>query len=131
MTRYGIDSAALLLVIEGHLSIAPAHALVAPNRILPDLLGTLLADVRNGARTEKAALGLHTRATETKIRLLGDRVSRRTAWNLAMQLGCDLRDAEYLAVTKLQADALVTSDARLAGLAVGIVPAVGLDALSD
>jgi len=131
MTRYGIDSTALLLVVEGQLTIAPAHSLVAPNRVLPDLLGTLLADVRNGARTEKAALELHTRATETKIRLLGDRVSRRTAWNLAMELGCDLRDAEYLAVAKLQADALVTTDAHLAALAAGIVPVAGLDRLSD
>ncbi len=130
VTRYGIDSAALLLVVEQELPIAPGHSLVAPNRVLPDLLGTLLADVRNGARTEKAALELHTRATETKIRLLGDRVSRRIAWNLAMQLGCELRDAEYLAVVKLQADALVTVDSRLAALAVGIVPVAGLDALS-
>ena len=130
MTRYGIDSAALLLVVEQQLPVDPSHSLVAPNRVLPDLLGTLLADVRNGARTEKAALELHTRATETKIRLLGDRVSRRTAWNLAVEHGWDLRDAEYLAVAKLQADALVTADLHLAGLAAGIVPVVGLDVLS-
>jgi hypothetical protein len=131
MTRYGIDSAALLLLVERQLTVPSGHSLVAPNRVLPDLLGTLLADVRNGARTEKAALDLHTRATETKIRLLGDRVSRRTAWNLAMQLGCDLRDAEYLAVTKLQADALVTVDAHLAALAAQVVPVVGLNALAE
>lgn len=130
MTHFGIDSAALLIVVERHLSIAPGHSLVAPNRILSDLLGTLLADVRNGARTEKAALELHTRATETKIRLLGDRVSRRTAWNLAIELGCDLRDAECLAVTKLQADAPITTDAHLATLAAGIVPVIEVETLT-
>jgi len=130
MTRYAIDSATLLAIVEQQLIVGPGHSLVAPNRVLPDLLGTLLADVRSGARTEKAALELHTRATETKIRLLGDRVSRRTAWNLAIEHGWDLRDAEYLAVAKLQGDALVTVDLHLAGLAAGIVPVVGLDVLS-
>jgi predicted nucleic acid-binding protein len=120
--RYGIDSATLLLIADTGLVVDPAHSLVAPNRILTDLLTTLLHQVRHGERTEKDALAVHTRATETKIRLLGDRVSRRTAWNLAREHDWpDLREAEYLAVPKLQADALVTSDARLAGLAAGIV----------
>jgi len=120
--RYGIDSATLLLIADSDLAVDPVHSLVAPNRILTDLLTTLLDEVRRGQRTEKDALAVHTRATETKIRLLGDRVSRRTAWNLAREHDwSDLRDAEYLAVTKLQADALVTPDARLAALASGIV----------
>jgi predicted nucleic acid-binding protein len=120
--RYGIDSATLLLIADSGLAIDPSHSLVAPNRILGDLLMALLGEVRAGERDEKDALEVHTRATETKIRLLGDRVSRRTAWNLAREHDwADLRDAEYLAVTKLQADALVTPDARLAALASGIV----------
>ena len=50
------------------------------------------------------------------MRLLADRVSRRTAWRIAREHGWDtLRDAEYLAMTKLQADALVTVDTALAG----------------
>jgi predicted nucleic acid-binding protein len=120
--RYGIDSATLLLIADSGLVVGAAHSLVAPNRILTDLLTSLLDEVRRGERTEKDALAVHTRATETKIRLLGDRVSRRTAWNLAREHDwAELRDAEYLAVTKLQADALVTPDARLADLASGIV----------
>lgn len=118
--RYGIDPATLLLIADADLPIDPTHSLVAPNRILTDLLTTLFGEVRRGERTEKDALAVHTRATETKIRLLGDRVSRRTAWNLARDHDwSDLRDAESLAVTKLQADALVTPDTRLAALAVG------------
>jgi predicted nucleic acid-binding protein len=43
------------------------------------------------------------------MRLLGDRVSRRTAWKIAREHGWETTyDAEYLAVAKLQADALVT-----------------------
>ena len=57
------------------------------------------------------------------MRLLGDRVSRRTAWQLARQHDWDtLRDAEYLAVTRLQADALVTVDPELAAVARDVVP---------
>jgi predicted nucleic acid-binding protein len=65
--------------------------------------------------------------TELKIRLLGDRVSRRTAWDIALAHGWDtLRDAEYLAVTRLQADALVTVDPSLAAVAAGMVPTASL-----
>ena len=71
-----------------------------------------------GKRTEAAALEAHGRMTEIKIRLLGDRVSRRTAWQVARQHDWDtLRDAEYIALTRLQADALVTVDPRLAAAA--------------
>jgi predicted nucleic acid-binding protein len=129
--RYGIDPATLLLIANDGLVVDPAHALVAPNRILGDLLTVLLGEVRSGERDEKDALAVHTRATETKIRLLGDRVSRRTAWNLAQAHDWDvLRDAEYLAVTKLQADALVTPDSRLAALASGIVEVAKPSALT-
>ena len=49
------------------------------------------------------------------MRLLGDRLSRRTAWQIARDHGWDeLRDAEYLAIARLQADALITVDLKLA-----------------
>lgn len=129
--RFGIDPATLMLIANDGLAVDPAHSLVAPNRILSDLLTVLLGEVRSGERDEKDALAVHTRATETKIRLLGDRVSRRTAWNLAQAHDwADLRDAEYLAVTKLQADALVTPDSRLAALASEIVEVAAPEVLT-
>lgn len=46
-----------------------------------------------------------------RIRLLGDRVLQNVAWTVADQLGwSDTFDAEYVALTQLQADALVTLD---------------------
>jgi hypothetical protein len=58
-----------------------------------------------------AALQIHERLTELKMRLLGDRVSRGTAWKLAREHDWDsLREAEYHAIARLQADALVTID---------------------
>ena len=65
-----------------------------------------------------------------KIRLLGDAVLRRVAWELADQVGWpSTYDAEYLALTRLQADAFITLERRLAKSAEGIVPLASLDAL--
>ena len=64
--------------------------------------------------------------TELKIRVLGDRVSRRTAWDIALAHDYSLRDAEHLAIARLQADALVTVDEALADKATNIVPVAPL-----
>ena len=75
---------------------------------------------------------LHERLTEVKVRLLGDRVSRRTAWRIAREQGwVTIGDAEYLAVTRLQADALIAMDESLARRATGIVPLASPDALAS
>ena len=67
-----------------------------------------------------------------QIRLLGDAVLRRRAWEVADQLGwASTYDAEYVALTLLQADALVTLDAELARSVEGIVPTAPIDALRD
>lgn len=130
MARYVIDSPTLLQVIDEHLSVDPSHQLVAPNFIRSEALQRLLREVRAGTRTEKAALQCHQRMTELKIRLLGDRVSRRTAWDIAVAHDWDsLRDAEYLSVTRLQADAFVTVDPDLAAVAARIVPVASLSEL--
>ena len=123
MSRYVIDAPTLLQVVDDGLPLDPAHQLVAPSSIRSEALERLLREVRGGTRTEKAALQCHQRMTQLKIRLLGDRVSRRTAWDIARAHDWDsLRDAEYLAVTRLQADALVTVDEALAARAANIVP---------
>jgi len=49
------------------------------------------------------------------IRLLGDRVLQQVAWNVADQLGwSNTYNAEYVALTQLQADAFITVDGQLA-----------------
>ena len=54
----------------------------------------------------------------------------RTAWNVADQLGWpDTIDAEYVALTKLQADALVTLDQRLADAVKDLVTVAPIEAL--
>jgi indolepyruvate ferredoxin oxidoreductase alpha subunit len=64
------------------------------------------------------------------IRLLGDAVLRRRAWDLADQLGWgSTYNAEYVALTQLQADAFVTLDAELARSVEGIVATASIDEL--
>jgi predicted nucleic acid-binding protein len=130
VARYVIDAPTLLHLVDSGLHVDPGHQLVAPNSIRSEALELLLRDVRAGKRAETAALQAHERMTEIKMRLLGDRVSRRTAWQLARQHDRNtLRDAEYLAVTRLQADALVTVDPSLAATARDVVAVAAIDDL--
>ena len=130
MARYVIDAPTLLHLVDAGLHVDPGHQLVAPNSVRSEALELLLRDVRAGKRTEPAALQAHERMTEIKMRLLGDRVSRRTAWRVARQHDWNtLRDAEYLAVTRLQADALITVDPRLAAAARDVVAVAAIDDL--
>jgi predicted nucleic acid-binding protein len=132
MARYVIDAPTLLHLIDNDLRVGPAHQLVAPNSIRSEALQLLWDDVRQGKRTEKDALQTHERITETKMRLLGDRVSRGNAWRIAREHDwATLRDAEYLAVARLQADALVTIDPALVASAEGVVPVAPLEALLE
>jgi predicted nucleic acid-binding protein len=57
-------------------------------------------------------------------------VLRRRAWELADQLGwASTYNAEYVALTQLQADAFITLDAELARSVEGIVATVSIEAL--
>lgn len=126
--RYAIDAPTFLLVARHQREVT--HQLVAPSGLRTRALELLLAEVRAGQLDARDALQVHERLTELKVRLLGDRVSRRVAWDLALEHGWpDLGDAECLAVAKLQADALVTVDASLAEKAEGVVPVAQLEDL--
>jgi indolepyruvate ferredoxin oxidoreductase alpha subunit len=67
-----------------------------------------------------------------RIRLLGDAVLRRNAWEIADELGCaETYDAEYVALTRLQADAFITLDEDLARRVEGTVPTATIEALRE
>ncbi|MGC8474394.1 MAG: hypothetical protein ACP5PW_08330, partial [Candidatus Dormibacteria bacterium] len=87
MTRFAIDPATLLEIASGSRPVSPHHQLVAPNSIRSGAVNLLLAQVRAGELTEEAALQLLERLTEVKMRILGDRVSRRTAWEISRERG--------------------------------------------
>jgi predicted nucleic acid-binding protein len=131
MTRYAIDAPTLLRIVTEQLAINPDHQLVAPHAIRSQALTLLLGQVRRGELTEQDARELHTRLTELKIRVLGDRVSRATSFQIANEQGWETTyDAEYLAVARLQADAFVTVDDDMAAKAEGIVALAPLSALT-
>jgi predicted nucleic acid-binding protein len=132
MARFVIDPPTLVHVADSTERIHSAHQLVAPNSIRSRALDLLLVRVQAGELSPQTALTRHERMTETKIRLLGDRVSRRTAWTMALEHGwSSIEDAEYLAVASLQADALIALDAALASKATGIVPLAEVSDLFD
>ena len=131
MTRFVIDAPTLVRLVAEGIQVSPGHQIVAPNTIRSQALALLFEAVRLGTFTEKVALQHHERITELKMRVLGDRVSRRTAWNIARDQGWQTTfHAEYLAVTRLQADALVTVDPELAEKAEGVVPLASYEALA-
>ena len=131
MSRYVIDAPTLLHLVATGLQVSPRHQIVAPNLIRSQALSLLLQAVRRGDLTEDVALQHHERLTELKMRLLGDRVSRRTAWRIAREQGWETTyDAEYLAVTRLQADALVTINPAFATKAKNLVPLAQLESLT-
>lgn len=130
MTRFVIDASTLLDVLQSGRAVWPNHQLVAPADIRSQAMDLLLQKVRHGDLTDKEALALHERLTQTRMRLLNDRVTRRIAWDIARGAGWDtIRGAEYLAIARLQADALITTDSDLAAAAAGIVPVTAIEQL--
>ena len=128
MTRFGIDAHVAIRLAEEDAVVGSAHQLVAPSLMRSEALAILYRSVRLGEREEQAALATLRRIAGMPMRVLGDRVSRATAWRIAAELDWDdPAPAEYLAVTRLQADALVTTDPRLVG--AGVVPIVEYSAM--
>jgi predicted nucleic acid-binding protein len=132
MTRYVLDPLAAIELARRDIVVGDEHSLVAPARLRSDTLAILYRAVRRGDEPVDEGRRLLDRITTMRIRLLNDRVSRSTAWRIADRLGWeDTADAEYLAVTQLQADAFVTLDADLAARAREVVPTAPLDAVAS
>lgn len=73
---------------------------------------------------------MNARFGKLKFRYLGDAVLRRRAWAIAHQLGMPSTfDAEYIALTQLQGEALVAVDERLASVAKKVVSVKSFEAL--
>ena len=130
MTRFVIDCGVALRLAGEEIEIPAEHELLAPTLLRSQTLSALHEAVHAGELSEDDALDRLSRIQALPIRLLGDAVLRRNAWKLADQLGwASTYDAEYVALTKLQADALVTLDAELAQRVEGIVHTAPIDAL--
>ncbi len=122
MTRYVIGPDVALRLAADNAKLPAEHKLVAPTLLKSHVLAMLYRAVRRGELTRKDADRQLNYLRALKIRLLSDRVSQSTAWRIADRLGWDeTYDAEYLAVTELQADAFVTLDDRLAAAVKDVV----------
>lgn len=130
MTRYVITADVALQLAAERVAPPDEHQLVAPTLIRSQMLSSLYRQVRLGDldRAEADARMDHFRSM--RPRLLGDRVLQRVAWRIAEQLGWDdTLDAEYVALTQLQADALITLDEELASAVGDLVVVAAIDEL--
>jgi len=111
--------------------IPEEHQLLAPTLLRSQVLSLLYRAVREGEISRKDADRRLNYVRALRIRLLGDRVLQNVAWKIADQFGCpDTLDAEYIALTQLQADAFVTLDAELARDVKGLVTIASIGELS-
>ncbi|TMK68617.1 MAG: type II toxin-antitoxin system VapC family toxin [Actinobacteria bacterium] len=130
MTRFVVDSGVVLHLAGEEIEVTAKHELLAPTLLRSQTLSALHEAVHRGELAPDVARERLRRIGAMPIRLLGDAVLRRRAWEIAEQLGwAETYDAEYVALTQLQADAFVTLDAKLARRVKGIVATANLDAL--
>ncbi len=130
MTRFVIDCDVAIRLAREDYQVPDGHELLAPTLLRSQVLSTLHEAAHRGEMTADEARDLLTRIQRMPIRLLGDAVLRNVAWKVADTLGWDgTYDAEYVALTQLQADALVTLDRDLARQVEGVVPTAPIEAL--
>jgi len=108
MTRYVIGPDVAIQLAHAEAVIPGVHQVLAPTLLRSQLLSLLYQAVRRG-----------------------DRVLQNVAWKIASQLGWpDTFDAEYVALTQLQADAFITLDRQLAHAVKDLVTIAPIEALS-
>ena len=130
MTKYVIGPDVALALAERNAVVSPQHRLLAPTLLRSQVLAQLYGEVRRGHLTRKEADHRLDYLRALQLRLLGDRVLQRVAWDVAAELGwSDTFVAEYVAWTRLQADALVTRNATLASAAGKVVAVAKMDDL--
>lgn len=132
MKRFAIAVDAALLLARNAAQVPANHAMVAPTLLRSQVLSHLYSAVRNGDLDKREAEVQLDYLRGLRIRLLGDRVLQRYTWNIARKLDwTDTYRAEYIAVTQLQADALVTLDPDLVAAAQSFVRIASVDDLLE
>ncbi len=131
MTRFVVDAGVVLQLASAGIEVSDEHELLAPTLLRSQTLSALHEAVQRGEIEADVAREQLVRIGRMPIRLLGDAVLRRRAWEVADQLGwASTYEAEYVALTQLQADAFVTLDVKLARSVEGIVATATVDALT-
>jgi predicted nucleic acid-binding protein len=129
-TRYVIGADVAFRLAEQNAMVRDGIQLFAPTLIRSQLLSLHYQAVCRGELTEPDARARLDHVRGLRIRLLGDRMMQGVAWTVADQLGwSDTLDAEYIALTRLQADAFVTLDRDLAHAVRDLVTVAPFEAL--
>ena len=130
MTRYVIGPDVAIRLARDQAEIPGEHQILAPTLLRSQMLSLLYQAVHRGEMTKRDAERHLNHVRGLRIRLLGDRVLQGAAWKVAERLGwVDTLDAEYVALTQLRADALITLDDRLADAVRDLVPVAPITAL--
>ena len=130
MTRYVIGPEVAIRLANDQTVIRDGQQILAPTLLRSQLLSLLYQAVNRGEMTKQGADQRLNYVRGLRIRLLGDRVLQNAAWKVAEQLGwSDTFDAEYVALTQLQADALITLDGQLAHAVKDLVSVAPIEAL--
>jgi predicted nucleic acid-binding protein len=130
VTRFVVDCETLLRIAAGEVEVAVGHKLVAPTLVRSQALSALYEAARRGEISAAEGIERVTRINSLKIRFLGDKVLQRKAWKVADEFGWQTTyDAEFVALTQLQADVFVTSDGDLARAVTGLVETATIEAL--
>jgi hypothetical protein len=130
VTRYVVDAGVVVHLVTEGIAVADRHTLLAPTLLRSQVLSQLHEAVAGGRMAPDVGLARLRAAWALPIRLLGDAVLRRRAWDIATELGwSDTFAAEYLALTQIQARAYVTMDEDLVRRAAGIVTCAPVDPL--
>src|SRR5436309_14171217 len=105
MTRFVVDTSAVLYLASAGVEVPSEHELLAPTLLRSQTLSALHEAVRRGEIQPEVAFDRLARIQAMPIRLLGDAVLRRNDWKIADQLGwAETYDAEYVPLTRLQTD---------------------------
>ena len=131
MTRYVIGPEVAIRLAHDHVAIGEEHQILAPTLLRSQVLSLLYQAVHQGEMTKERADQRLNDVRGLRVRLLGDRVLQDLACKVADQLGWSTTyDAEYVALTRLQADAFITLDERLAHAVKNLVTIAPMEALS-
>ena len=87
MTRFVVDAGAVLELASDETEIPAEHELLAPTLLRSQTLSALHEAVHRGELTAETAREQLARIQRLPIRLLGDAVLRRRAWDLAIDPG--------------------------------------------
>ena len=90
MTRFVVDAGAVLHLASEGIEVGAEHELLAPTLLRSQVLSMLHEAVQRGELPAPVALERLARIGKMPIRLLGDGVLRRRAWDVAVEAGMGL-----------------------------------------